>query len=164
MRATYLVSPLGEVTARHGAAPERAHLSEKCNKVSSQPEPRLQQRKHVRRNDAPSNNAPTLTMLSWDDFRYVKAIADTRSLGGAAQELVGQSFDRVPPPRADREAGSARACSSAAAAAMRSPPAARRWCGLPSAWARTSSRSSGRSPGTTCAPRANCASPPTIPR
>jgi len=26
-------------------------------------------------------------MLSWDDFRYVKAIADTRSLGGAAQEL-----------------------------------------------------------------------------
>jgi hypothetical protein len=27
------------------------------------------------------------TMLSWDDFRYVKAIADTRSLGGAATEL-----------------------------------------------------------------------------
>jgi DNA-binding transcriptional LysR family regulator len=27
-------------------------------------------------------------MLSWDDFRYVKAIADTRSLGGAAQELA----------------------------------------------------------------------------
>jgi DNA-binding transcriptional LysR family regulator len=26
-------------------------------------------------------------MLSWDDFRYVKAIADTRSLGGAAQTL-----------------------------------------------------------------------------
>ncbi len=26
-------------------------------------------------------------MLSWDDFRYVKAIADTRSLGGAANEL-----------------------------------------------------------------------------
>jgi DNA-binding transcriptional LysR family regulator len=26
-------------------------------------------------------------MLSWDDFRYVKAIADTRTLGGAAQEL-----------------------------------------------------------------------------
>jgi DNA-binding transcriptional LysR family regulator len=26
-------------------------------------------------------------MLSWDDFRYVKAIADTRSLGGAAQDL-----------------------------------------------------------------------------
>ena len=26
-------------------------------------------------------------MLSWDDFRYVKAIADTRSLGGAATEL-----------------------------------------------------------------------------
>lgn len=26
-------------------------------------------------------------MLSWDDFRYVKAIADTRSLGGAAHEL-----------------------------------------------------------------------------
>ena len=26
-------------------------------------------------------------MLSWDDFRYVKAIADTRSLGGAAAEL-----------------------------------------------------------------------------
>ena len=26
-------------------------------------------------------------MLSWDDFRYVKAIADTRSLSGAAQEL-----------------------------------------------------------------------------
>ena len=26
-------------------------------------------------------------MLSWDDFRYVKAIAETRSLGGAAQEL-----------------------------------------------------------------------------
>jgi|1186.fasta_scaffold39383_1 DNA-binding transcriptional LysR family regulator len=26
-------------------------------------------------------------MLSWDDFRYVKAIADTRSLAGAAQEL-----------------------------------------------------------------------------
>ena len=26
-------------------------------------------------------------MLSWDDFRYVKAIADTRSLGGAAQSL-----------------------------------------------------------------------------
>jgi DNA-binding transcriptional LysR family regulator len=26
-------------------------------------------------------------MLSWDDFRYVKAIADTRSLGGAALEL-----------------------------------------------------------------------------
>lgn len=30
------------------------------------------------------NSAP---MLSWDDFRYVKAIADTRSLGGAATEL-----------------------------------------------------------------------------
>ena len=28
-----------------------------------------------------------LTMLSWDDFRYVKAIATTRSLGGAASEL-----------------------------------------------------------------------------
>jgi len=28
-----------------------------------------------------------MAMLSWDDFRYVKAIADTRSLGGAAQEL-----------------------------------------------------------------------------
>src|SRR5262249_62423797 len=28
-----------------------------------------------------------LRMLSWDDFRYVKAIADTRTLGGAAQEL-----------------------------------------------------------------------------
>ena len=27
-------------------------------------------------------------MLSWDDFRYVKAIADTRSLGGAAAELA----------------------------------------------------------------------------
>jgi len=27
-------------------------------------------------------------MLSWDDFRYVKAIADTRTLGGAAQELA----------------------------------------------------------------------------
>jgi len=26
-------------------------------------------------------------MLSWDDFRYVKAIAETRSLGGAAAEL-----------------------------------------------------------------------------
>jgi DNA-binding transcriptional LysR family regulator len=26
-------------------------------------------------------------MLSWDDFRYVKAIADTRSLSGAAQDL-----------------------------------------------------------------------------
>jgi DNA-binding transcriptional LysR family regulator len=26
-------------------------------------------------------------MLSWDDFRYVKAIADNRSLGGAAQVL-----------------------------------------------------------------------------
>ena len=26
-------------------------------------------------------------MLSWDDFRYVKAIADTRSLGGAAHSL-----------------------------------------------------------------------------
>src|SRR5947199_434234 len=26
-------------------------------------------------------------MRSWDDFRYVKAIADTRSLGGAAQQL-----------------------------------------------------------------------------
>jgi len=26
-------------------------------------------------------------MLSWDDFRYVKAIADTRSLNGAAQSL-----------------------------------------------------------------------------
>jgi DNA-binding transcriptional LysR family regulator len=26
-------------------------------------------------------------MLSWDDFRYVKAIADSRSLGGAAQSL-----------------------------------------------------------------------------
>src|SRR5215210_673099 len=27
-------------------------------------------------------------MLSWDDFRYVKAIADTRSLGGAAEALA----------------------------------------------------------------------------
>jgi DNA-binding transcriptional LysR family regulator len=27
------------------------------------------------------------SMLSWDDFRYVKAIADSRSLGGAAQAL-----------------------------------------------------------------------------
>src|SRR4029079_3201011 len=31
--------------------------------------------------------AQTPSMLSWDDFRYVKAIADTRSLGGAAAEL-----------------------------------------------------------------------------
>jgi DNA-binding transcriptional LysR family regulator len=30
---------------------------------------------------------PPVTMLSWDDFRYVKAIADTRSLNGAAQSL-----------------------------------------------------------------------------
>src|ERR1044071_1917769 len=30
---------------------------------------------------------PSTEMLSWDDFRYVKAIADTRSLSGAAQEL-----------------------------------------------------------------------------
>jgi DNA-binding transcriptional LysR family regulator len=28
-----------------------------------------------------------LAMLSWDDFRFVKAIADARSLGGAAQAL-----------------------------------------------------------------------------
>ncbi len=27
-------------------------------------------------------------MLSWDDFRYVKAIAETRSLGGAAEALA----------------------------------------------------------------------------
>src|SRR6185436_13225641 len=27
-------------------------------------------------------------MLSWDDFRYVKAIADARSLSGAAQSLA----------------------------------------------------------------------------
>src|SRR5882757_5926664 len=26
-------------------------------------------------------------MLSWDDFRYVKAIADSRSLAGAAESL-----------------------------------------------------------------------------
>ncbi|HWP17466.1 MAG TPA: LysR family transcriptional regulator [Xanthobacteraceae bacterium] len=31
--------------------------------------------------------ASIIAMLSWDDFRYVKAIADTRSLGGAAAEL-----------------------------------------------------------------------------
>src|SRR3977135_4218189 len=31
--------------------------------------------------------AQDTAMLSWDDFRYVKAIADTRSLGGAATEL-----------------------------------------------------------------------------
>ena len=82
-------------------------------------------------------------MLSWDDFRYVKAIADTRSLGGAATELsVNHStvFRRL----AQIESSSARACSSAAAPATRSPRAARRWCGLPSAWARTSWRSSAR--------------------
>jgi DNA-binding transcriptional LysR family regulator len=33
-------------------------------------------------------------MLSWDDFRYVKAIADTRSLGGAAQ-LLGVNHSTV---------------------------------------------------------------------
>ena len=33
-------------------------------------------------------------MLSWDDFRYVKAIADTRSLGGAA-ELLGVNHSTV---------------------------------------------------------------------
>src|SRR5258708_15884948 len=39
--------------------------------------------------DCPIVIAPMQTkpMLSWDDFRYVKAIADTRSLGGAATEL-----------------------------------------------------------------------------
>src|SRR5262245_9671344 len=35
----------------------------------------------------PTPIATTQAMLSWDDFRYVKAIADTRSLAGAAQEL-----------------------------------------------------------------------------
>src|SRR4051812_3670553 len=45
--------------------------------MQSQPQFGLQPRKH----------ASALAMLSWDDFRYVKAIADTRSLGGAAQEL-----------------------------------------------------------------------------
>jgi DNA-binding transcriptional LysR family regulator len=33
-------------------------------------------------------------MLSWDDFRYVKAIADTRSLAGAA-ELLGVNHSTV---------------------------------------------------------------------
>ncbi len=33
-------------------------------------------------------------MLSWDDFRYVKAIADTSSLGGAAQ-LLGVNHSTV---------------------------------------------------------------------
>jgi DNA-binding transcriptional LysR family regulator len=33
-------------------------------------------------------------MLSWDDFRYVKAIADTRSLSGAAQ-LLGVNHSTV---------------------------------------------------------------------
>jgi DNA-binding transcriptional LysR family regulator len=36
----------------------------------------------------PENRADAAKlMLSWDDFRYVKAIADTRTLGGAATEL-----------------------------------------------------------------------------
>ena len=82
-------------------------------------------------------------MLSWDDFRYVKAIADTRSLGGAAQELsVNHStvFRRL--AQIEEQLGSRLFERSRGGYAL--TPAARRWCGSPSAWARTSSRSSGR--------------------
>jgi DNA-binding transcriptional LysR family regulator len=54
-------------------------------------------------------------MLSWDDFRYVKAIADTRSLTGAAQSLgvnhstvfrrLGQIEDRLGSRLFDRGRG-----------------------------------------------------------
>jgi len=33
-------------------------------------------------------------MLSWDDFRYVKAIAEARSLAGAGEHLGSRLFER----------------------------------------------------------------------
>ena len=82
-------------------------------------------------------------MLSWDDFRYVKAIADTRTLAGAAAELaVNHStvFRRL--AQIEKQLGSRLFERSRAGYAL--TPAARRWCDLPSAWARMPWRSSAR--------------------
>jgi hypothetical protein len=68
-----------------------------------------------------------------DDFRYVKAIADTRSLGGAAwssASIIRPSFRRL--HRSKTQLGSRLFELSRT---LRADPCARRWCGSPSAWA-----------------------------
>jgi len=98
---------------------------------------------------ASAKAAGWVRMLSWDDFRYVKAIAEARSLAGAGEHL-GVNIPRCSVGSARSSSTSARACSSAAAPVMRSPPAARRWSTSPSACFRRSSASSAGSPARTC--------------
>ena len=98
---------------------------------------------------ASAKAAGWVRMLSWDDFRYVKAIAEARSLAGAGEHL-GVNIPRCSVGSARSSSTSARACSSAAAPVMRSPPAARRWSISPSACFRRSSASSAGSPARTC--------------
>src|SRR4249919_2543145 len=70
---------------------------------------------------ASAKAAGWVRMLSWDDFRYVKAIAEARSLAGAGEHL-GVNIPRCSVGSARSSSTSARACSSAAAPVMRSPP------------------------------------------
>ena len=65
-------------------------------------------------------------MLSWDDFRYVKAIADTRSLSARGRS-ARVNHSRLFGGSARSSSSSAPGCSSAAAPATRSPPAASKW-------------------------------------
>ena len=71
-------------------------------------------------------------MLSWDDFRIVKAIADRRSLGDAAKALAIDPINRVSKTRPDRTGprrAHVRADRSGYAYAAR-----RAWCASRSAW------------------------------
>ena len=89
-------------------------------------------------------------MLSWDDFRYVKAIAEARAPSRARPTLLPSITPPCSGALPRSSSSSARACSSAAAPVMRSPLAASRWWNSPNAWAKRSSASSAGSPARTC--------------
>ncbi len=62
----------------------------------------------ARRMSAPSRNRRTDALdmnsaLDWDEFRLVKAIADARSLVGAARGARSEPLDDLPSPRRHRE-------------------------------------------------------------
>src|SRR3954452_13404628 len=58
---------------------------------------------------ASAKAAGWVRMLSWDDFRYVKAIAEARSLAGAGEHL-GVNIPRCSVGSARSSSTSARAC------------------------------------------------------
>ena len=87
--------------------------------------------------------------LDWDEFRLIKAIADARSLVGAA-EALGLNHSTFSGGWRDRERRSARDCSSARAPAISRPSAGEEMIALAEDDGRIrSSNSSGASPGAT---------------